>query len=800
MLTTHSMQTRSHFTWSVEPSGALLLPGVMLLFLLTISSLATSATPVIEGGTSSLSLGLHTRFIAQNGQAYSRQQIIANPENIPWQQSSDKSVGIGNVAEPHWFYVEFETKDLSDHDWLVSIDNPVLESVTFHIYENNRLISEQTIGSRYPFHQRPIHRADPTLPVKLNNDSHYQLLFYADPEGLADFPITLRTTTALINSSSKNVLINSSYYGMFAIMAVYNLFLFLSTGSLAYLMYVGFITSLGLFQSGISGISYQLLWPDTPVINHYLLSIAANISTLFAIFFTLTFLNINRGSGKIYGYFSTLAILAIFGVISSFFLPQHITLIYAAVLAMIAFPSFFFAGVASWRKGYHYARFFTIAWFLLCFFVAWVGMTALGVSTVPINNVWNSLKIVSAAEMVLLAFALASRINYLTKQEKSAREENRAMSEFIAQISHELRTPMNGILGMSELLRGMLKDKTQHHYNEVIYHSGQSLLNVINDILDSATLDANKLKIEHSSFDLHELAQKTFCVIESQTINNKIASSIDIDDRLPRHIKGDHKRIRQILNNFLSNAAKFTNKGSIDLKIYPRDEFIRFEVIDTGIGLSQAEQKELFKPFSQLNKPTGQQLSGTGLGLHICKRLSKLMDGSIGVNSCEGKGSTFWLEIPLQKCSTSKDHKIEAKSTKNLHLNKSLSILIAEDNTVNQLVIRKILEKNQHTVTITEDGLKALDTLKANHAYYDLVFMDCEMPKMDGYTASKKIRQYERKKDLQRKPIIALTAHALDHHHQLCLDSGMDDVLSKPIDEKRVLKTLHKYCATKAAT
>ncbi len=789
------MQTLSHFTRPIKRYSTQLWPVFALLFLLAINSPAISATPVIEGEMSRLTLGLHTRFIANNGQAYSQQQIIAKPSNIPWQQSSNESVSIGNIAMPHWIYVEFDTKDLHDHDWLITIGNPMLESATFHVYENNHLISKKTMGSRYPFYQRPIHQADPNLPIKLKNDSHYQLLFYVEPEGLVDFPITLQTTTALINRSSRNTLINSSYYGMFAIMAAYNFFLFLSTGSLAYLMYVGFISSLGLFQASIAGIAYQLLWPNTPEINHYVLSITTNTSTLFATLFTLTFLNINRDSGKVYGYFSILAILSIFGVIGSFFLPQHVTLTYAAILAMTAFPSFFFAGVASWRKGYQYARFFTIAWFLLCFFVAWVGMAALGVSTVPINNVWNTLKIVSAAEMVLLAFALASRINYLTQREKSTREENRVMGEFIAQVSHELRTPMNGILGMSELLQGMLKDKTERHYNDVIYQSGQSLLNVINDILDSATLDANKLKIEIHSFDLHEFALNTFCIIEAQTISKKITLTADIDDRLPRHIKGDHKRIGQVLNNFLSNAAKFTNKGSIHLNIFPKHGFIRFEVTDTGIGLSEAEQQELFKPFSQVGKTHNKQLSGTGLGLHICKRLSKLMNGAIGVNSSEGKGATFWLEIPLQAGSIASMKALGTQGSESSPITKPLSILVAEDNTVNQLVIKKILEKNQHTVTIEEDGLKTLDKLKKNYSDYDLILMDCEMPKMDGYTTSKKIRQHEKNNNLPRKPIIALTAHALDYHHELCLNSGMDDVLSKPVNERRILEALHKHCA-----
>lgn len=388
----------------------------------------------------------------------------------------------------------------------------------------------------------------------------------------------------------------------------------------------------------------------------------------------------------------------------------------------------------------------------------------------------------------------------LVQARDKANISSQAKSNFLATMSHEIRTPMNGVLGMTELLEDSKLDETQLGYIRVIKRSGATLMTVINDILDYSKIEAGKLKLESLPFNFADLVEEIVIPYKLSQDNN-VKMIVTLDSDVPQHLSGDAIRLHQVVSNLLNNAFKFTHHGTVNLKISV-DKFvddravINFRVIDTGIGIGEDIQSTLFESFTQADQSTARKYGGTGLGLSICKYLVELMGGEITVESELDKGSTFSFSIPLDVESVfpidDTQSEVEASYTK-------LRVLLAEDNPVNQLVAQGLLKKLGIQASVVSNGVEAVDIVCGQKLPFDLILMDCEMPELDGYTATRKIREWEHANNQPVTPIYALTAHVLTDHIIKSCDAGMDGHLSKPIGLDQLREIFKKHCPSLSA-
>ena len=419
--------------------------------------------------------------------------------------------------------------------------------------------------------------------------------------------------------------------------------------------------------------------------------------------------------------------------------------------------------------------------------------------------------IIVYCSILVLSFYINLLLKRLTYAVEAAKLSAKTKSEFLANMSHEIRTPMNGILGMLELALNDSESlpKPQQKRLRIAKNSADSLLVLLNDILDLSKIEAGKITFESIDFNLKDLITEVVSLLKQNANEKNISLDLSYRSNAGDIFRGDPTKIRQTIINLLGNAIKFTQKGGVkvDIELQKQDHSIQFtcKITDTGIGISAEARQNIFQYFTQADASTTRKFGGTGLGLALSQRFVHAMGGTLKVDSEVGKGSVFSFTLLLEPAKDKQkvrkqnladiSGKLRVQTEKTQEQTKK-KILVAEDNIVNQVVIEQMLIQLNCDVTLKNNGQLLVDTIKEKAQHnYDLIFMDCQMPVLDGYAASRQLQDYWKTNASSRIPVIALTANVLPEDKKKCLDSGMDDYLAKPIKKNALIDVLQKYCS-----
>ncbi|MCG8671935.1 MAG: response regulator [Pseudomonadales bacterium] len=884
-----------------------------------------------------------------------------------------KVLNFGFTQSAYWFYTKIINDSSVNRDWVLETLYPIMDEIdAYFIYSDGRVIHARA-GDSVAFHQRGKDHYNINFNLELQQGETVEVYFRGYTSGAVQMPLVIWTEDAFVSKASTEQIVFGLYYGLILAMLVYNMLLFASLKDVNHFLYVLYISGYGLFQLSLNGLAFQYLWPESFWWNNRSISFFIGVGMFGIVIFTKHFLQLKDNLPRLDVAFKALMVFFLLVAPSALIFPYKHVIPIATLGTFITAILVFVAGIVCWWKDFKPARYFILSWMVLL-----GGMVLYTLKTfniIPTNIITeHAIQIGSAMEVILLSFALSDRVKIFTEQNEIAQLETQevlerevqkrtrqleasmqdalaakeealdsrsiaekaanAKSEFLATMSHEIRTPMNGVLGMVELLRNTKLNHEQIEYVRTINNSGEALLRIINDILDYSKIEAGRLDIEACDFNLLDLMDECVSIFSIQATQSGVELFYDIDAEAPVNLVGDPTRIKQVLVNFLSNAFKFTESGEVLVSVTSQpileEHLIRFEVKDTGIGLSETQQKRLFKEFSQADSSITRRYGGTGLGLAICRKLAECMGGAVGVDSIQGEGSTFWFTAKVHESqhNVSKDHidpdllmgkrllivddcdtfnlvtshlalrwgmKVSLATTakqagemlkesyKNaeafdlalidlnlpdtngvdlikairtnpvandlhimlvsstrsfradeltdsgaidymlekpftaLHFHKTLvralglmkrvqpvetnedevadysqlKVLVAEDNPVNQMVIKGLLKKYGIEPLMVANGKEAVKCFEENDNTFDLILMDCEMPEVDGYEATRQIRQLEMfDTSLEPTTIVALSAHALQEFEEKGRQSGMNDYLTKPVDKNDLVSLL----------
>jgi len=727
----------------------------------------------------------------------------------------DYSIGFSNSV--YWIKINLQKNQNTNSDYYILFDQATIENATAYAIIDGRLQIQRS-GNKIPISERTVKSPTTAFYYSLNEVTE-NLDVYISIQG--EQGLHFQYEIGDFNLYTKNITLHSYLAGIaifpLIVLILFNIILFISTRDTSYIYYV--MGMAGLTGSALYMFNFTSYIGWLAPYSYQLGGTSAGLMSTGAYLFIrkLIMQNATKLENRLWivGFVFALSLFLLMWPFPGIFRiimygPGEV--LYLILLFIITRQAF---------MGNTLAKIIGFGWLFYVLGIIHVSGSILGI--IDGASGMYSFIFGGLIEAIAFAAALAYRfrllenekhqlqMNYTLKLEEkvkarthellvlkeSAEQASQFKSEFLANMSHEIRTPMNGVLGFVEQLIKKENDPQKLQQLNAIQNSGNTLLYIINDILDYSKIESSKMTLELQPCRIHRIFEDTTEMFSQIASKKDITLQSKIDKKIPECIMGDEVRLKQILFNLLSNAVKFTsNNGTVTLesKYIANKDTLYIGIIDTGIGIATENLDKIFKVFSQEDTSTTRKFGGTGLGLSIASQLTALMGGELLVESEQGKGSRFYFEISLQSCpndtqANTSEHDVATKSLENLTL--SGHILVAEDNQTNQMLMGMILDDFGLSYDIAVDGLEAISMFEKTN--YDLILMDENMPNMNGIEASDKIRNSEKERNLQTTPIIAVTANALANDRERFLDAGMDDYISKPYTQEDIAKVLKKF-------
>lgn len=720
-----------------------------------------------------------------------------------WQPLPDEDMNFGFEARTLSLAVALTNGSGGTLERFLVIENPTLDHLDIELLHESGKRETVALGAALPFDARLVEARQFALPLTVLPGEVLEVRLRVRESGSMQVPVGLWAPKAWYRDTLQRQTALSAYFGLIACLILYNLCLWLSSGMRAYSYYVLYIVSIGIVQASQTGFGAQYLWPDHPGFAYYAVSLFVNFSLLFAGLFSIQTLGLTR-QRRSWWPPAVIVALSLVMLPAAFVVPDSLHLRASVLLGVLGSVVFLLVGLAELRQRTVTVKVYVLAWMFLFAGAGIYGAAKLG--WLPLNAFTDHVFLIgSSLEGILLSFSLAARLREIGQQQQAlmalqlesemeharlrseadnARAANRSKSRFMATVGHEIRTPLNGILGASELLSDMPMQGEQREYLDVVLHSGQVLMALVNNVLDYSRLEDGELDVSLESVNLPWLLESTRSIFASRYLNTTLTMETSLAADVPEWIVADEIRVRQVLINLVGNAFKFTEAGSVTLRVNADGDWLQFTVQDTGQGIAPALQKELFHSTVQ-SSPSGSAERGAGLGMWICRQLVELMDGEIGLDSELGKGTTVWFRIPLRPDAPPQRERCASSGECGRAPLQGRNALVVDDNAINRMLMEQQLSFYGANVSVAEEGESAL-ALFHEHAF-DLVLLDYDMPGMNGCEVAIRMRAHER--DQQRLPskIIGVTAYALPEWLEAMVEAGMDLSMSKPVDRESLL-------------
>ncbi|OLU30354.1 hybrid sensor histidine kinase/response regulator [Pseudomonas sp. PA27(2017)] len=790
----------------------------LILLLALCPLLASAAGPaVFDERTRVLPLGEHIAVFEDVRGDKSIDDVTSSALQGSFRQHDKAVLNAGYSRSAFWLRIDLRYQprgaaSVNPQSWLLELAYPPLDHL--ELYEegaDGRFRLTHRTGDALPFSSREIRQNNYLFALEFQPEQVRRVYLRLESQGSIQAPLSLWSPAAYLEEQPARIYVLGIIYGVLLVMAIYNLFIFISVRDTSYLYYIFYIASFGLYQVSVNGAGIEFFWPDNPWWANTATPFLIGATALFGCQFARSFLHTREHSPWVDRSLLLLMLWGALVMVLALCVSYALSLRLATVLALVFTLVVPIAGALAWWRGMRVARYFLIAW--AAFLLGGVVNTLMVLGYLP--NVFLTMyasQIGSAIEVALLSLALADRINGMKEerarilQSASAKLEmlnheladsNRLKDDFLATVTHELRTPMNGVIGSLELMQTLRLDPEVEQYQKTATRSARDMMQMVNDILALTELQAGRLYPRRETFSLRGLLDGLCANFEGRARAKGLDFKLDLDERLPDTVEGDGQKLAQALGYLLDNAIKFTAVGKVRLRVRSNAQVadslpLSFEVIDAGIGLENVRETDLYRRFHQLDTSMTREYGGLGIGLSICRQLVDLLGGSLAYepNRAGAGGSIFRLDLSLALPvkTLAEEPTVRRSAGTAVRAPEQCTVLVVEDNAINQLVIRGMLLKLGYRVRTADNGNEALECLQREAI--DAVLLDCQMPVMDGFATCRAIRQLPACTAL---PVLAITAHSQSGDRERCLAAGMSDYLAKPVkfDELRVL--LHDW-------
>lgn len=780
----------------------------LILFLLLLSPLAGAVS--FDEHTSRLPLG-HSIDVFEDVRGTADIADITSAALADSFRRHDRDVlNAGYSRSVFWIRLDLDYRPQESQDpapWLLELAYPPLDRLDLYLPgADGKYQLAQRTGDTLPFASRPISLTNYLFDLKLAPGKPLRVYLRLESQGSIQAPLTLWSPKAYMENLPGNVYVLGIIYGVLLVMLVYNLFIFVSVRDTSYLYYILYIASFGLYQVSVNGAGIEYFWPDSPWWANAATPFLIGSASLFGCQFARSFLHTREHSPWVDRTLLALMAVGALVMLLAFSASYALSLRLATYLALAFVVVIFSAGILAWLRGMRVARYFIFAW--TAFLLGGTINTLMVLGLLP--NVFFTMysgQIGSALEVGLLSLALADRINAMKEertrilQESSRKLEqlnlelansNRLKDEFLATVTHELRTPMSGVIGSLELMQTVPMDVELAQYQKTATGSARDMMRMVNDILALIELQAGKLYPRREPFSLRGLFDSLRAQYAPRAEAKGLRFDLQLDENLPDTLEGDAGKLAQTLGYLLDNAIKFTHQGGVSLRVDGQRQSdgvaLRVTVQDSGIGFETPADDALYQRFHQLDGSLTREYGGLGIGLALCRQLTELLGGQLQHHSSPGRGSRFVLELNLGQPAQSFSVPPRRAGGQALRRPEQCTVLVVEDNAINQLVIRGMLLKLGYRVRTADNGSEAIDLLRRESV--DAVLLDCQMPIMDGFATCRAIRALPQGGEL---PVLAITAHSHSGDRERCLAAGMSDYLAKPVKFEELQTLLHDW-------